>query len=286
MLMWAVAKVRLQRTDALRVTFRNFVEDLLSRPTPPKALVICLASWNVSTLFFKSDRLLDTAIEQLKVDESANVSDFASVLYACAVVGSDKIDLRTLEGLWEKLDVLGKADTLGLVLTGWSLAVIDCGRGQLKPLIQKIAKALSMMQLAKLTPSQRSMARVVVGAAGMDIELAKDPRTLKSSLEEKNWVSALAKAGIRGVQAEYEISPGVHLDLALPNRKIGFEVQGEYHYLMRLDTGERCGFSGPDKYKRMLVETAGWSLGELPAKGGEITHADVDLFLRPFLRAT
>ncbi|KAF4646730.1 hypothetical protein FOZ61_005267, partial [Perkinsus olseni] len=95
----------------------------------------------------------------------------------------------------------------------------DLGRGLFTDEVNMVADRLSVADLTNLNQAAR-----------------KERLDLRSSQAHQNWVGALRKYGVHGVQSEFEVIPGVFVDIALPADKVAIEVQGDSHYLTDLAT--------------------------------------------------
>lgn len=282
MFMWALAKVEIRPTNRVRNVMHEFAEHFKGRAHVSRANTLSLAAWSVSALRFKDEELLRVAIESVKTDASANYADFTAILHAAAITQSELMPPAVVGALWDKCGVMTAPDTQ-LAICGWSLTALDLGRGLYSDKINAVADRLTAVDLTKLNQAARKLARTVLYVSGRVVNLPRERLDLRSSQAHQNWVGALRKYGVHGVQSEFEVIPGMFIDIALPAEKVAIEVQGDSHYLADLSTGQRIDTTGNTKLKRQMVEVKNWTLIEVPVMRHMPTKQDVDKFLKPFL---
>ncbi|KAF4661333.1 nucleosome assembly [Perkinsus chesapeaki] len=282
MFMWALAKVEIRPIERVRAILYDFAEHFKSKADASRSNTLSLAAWSVSALRFKDDELLRVAVEKMKSDPAANYADFTAVIHAAAITQSELMPPLLVDELWRTCGVISAPDTQ-LAICGWSLTAMDLGRGIYSDKINTVSDRLSAIDLNTLNQSARKLARTVLSASNRVINLPRERLDIRSSQAHQSWVGAMRKYGIHGVQSEFEVLPGVFVDIALPADKVAIEVQGETHYLIELSTGQRLDTTGNTKLKRHMVEMKGWTLVEVPAMKYMPTKRDVEKFLKPFL---
>ncbi|KAF4647172.1 hypothetical protein FOL46_004566, partial [Perkinsus olseni] len=180
------------------------------------------------------------AIESMTADAAANYADFTAAVHAAAITQSALMPPSVVDELW------------------------DLGRGLFTDEVNMVADRLSVADLTNLNQAARKLARTVLSASNRVINLPRERLDLRSSQAHQNWVGALRKYGVHGVQSEFEVIPGVFVDIALPADKVAIEVQGDSHYLTDLATGQRIDTTGNTKLKRQMVERRDWTLVDVP----------------------
>ncbi|KAF4698165.1 hypothetical protein FOZ62_024356 [Perkinsus olseni] len=279
---WSARHISSATWGIATLATNGFAEPFKNRADVSRANTLSLSAWSISALRFKDEELLKVAIESMNADAAANYADFTAAVHAAAITQSALMPPSVVDELWGKCGVMNAPDTQ-LAICGWSLTALDLGRGLYTDKVNMVADRLSVADLTNLNQAARKLARTVLSASNRVINLPRERLDLRSSQAHQNWVGALRKYGVHGVQSEFEVIPGVFVDIALPADKVAIEVQGDSHYLTDLATGQRIDTTGNTKLKRQMVERRNWTLLEVPVMRHMPSKRDVEKFLKPFL---